>query len=366
MAYVPIDLSVDMNDADAVRRWQDNQMDNQMKYNWGQPTDPGFIPVSYDVVPTANGGVTTTPTRTSTSGSRTSGSTSGSQYDVYAAQERKRIEALEAQRKATLETTYQNSRSVIAGQSAAGARNLAEYLAARGLTNSGAAVQGEINRMGALQGNLTALEQDRNDALYGIQTERETALAQMQREVLARQEAAEAQRKAEETAAFERARQTEMDTMGRYYGDIAARINELKANGDPYGMIPYYELMRAEKLQALAEQEAAATATRSGGTRSANPPKPTEYKPLLTAAQARDALNNGIKTQSVIDAYNYWYGTNHTLQSVSGNKYVSDEAFQSLSKMTSPVDAEIFKAVVDGEITVQEANLLRFYNQYGR
>ena len=355
MAYVPIDLSVDMNDADAVRRWQDNQMDNQMKYNWGQPTDPGFIPVSYDVVPTSNGGVTTTPTRTSTntSGSRTSGSISGSQYDVYAAQERKRIEALEAQRKAALDTTYQNSRSVIAGQSATGARNLAEYLAARGLTNSGAAVQGEINRMGALQGNLTALEQDRNDALYGIQTERETALAQMQREALARQEAAEAERKAEEAAAFKMARQTEMDTMGRYYGDIAARINELKAQGDPYGMIPYYELMRAEKLQALAEQEAAATATRSTGGRTSSAPT-TAAKPLLTAAQARDAYDKGIKTQTVLDAYNYYFGTGHTT-----------ELDRLLGQRTVPSSqlALIEAYYMQGKISEQEAQAM--LNKYG-
>lgn len=36
-------------------------------------------------------------------------------------------------------------------------------------------------------------------------------------------------------------------------------------------------------------------------------------KPSLTAAQAASAIKNGEKSQSVIDAYNYWYGTNYTI-----------------------------------------------------
>lgn len=36
-------------------------------------------------------------------------------------------------------------------------------------------------------------------------------------------------------------------------------------------------------------------------------------KPSLTAAQAASAIKNGEKSQSVIDAYNYWYGTNYTV-----------------------------------------------------
>lgn len=37
-------------------------------------------------------------------------------------------------------------------------------------------------------------------------------------------------------------------------------------------------------------------------------------KPTLTAAQARDALKSGVVTQDVIDAYNYYYGTNYTVE----------------------------------------------------
>ncbi len=37
-------------------------------------------------------------------------------------------------------------------------------------------------------------------------------------------------------------------------------------------------------------------------------------KPALTAKQAATAIANGEKSQAVIDAYNYWYGTNYTAE----------------------------------------------------
>ena len=49
---------------------------------------------------------------------------------------------------------YQNQRNMASASSQQGARSFAEYLANRGLTNSGAAAQGEINRLGALQNTM--------------------------------------------------------------------------------------------------------------------------------------------------------------------------------------------------------------------
>ena len=49
---------------------------------------------------------------------------------------------------------YQNQRNIASASSQQGARSFAEYLANRGLTNSGAAAQGEINRLGALQNTM--------------------------------------------------------------------------------------------------------------------------------------------------------------------------------------------------------------------
>lgn len=44
-----------------------------------------------------------------------------------------------------------------------------------------------------------------------------------------------------------------------------------------------------------------------------NSGKVTSAKPTLTAAQAADAIKNGEVSQSVIDAYNYYYGTSYTV-----------------------------------------------------
>lgn len=49
---------------------------------------------------------------------------------------------------------YQNQRNMASASSQQGARSFAEYLANRGLTNSGASAQGEINRLGALQNTM--------------------------------------------------------------------------------------------------------------------------------------------------------------------------------------------------------------------
>ncbi len=40
----------------------------------------------------------------------------------------------------------------------------------------------------------------------------------------------------------------------------------------------------------------------------------TSAEPILTAEQAANAIKNGEKSQSVIDAYNYYYGTNYTVE----------------------------------------------------
>ena len=51
----------------------------------------------------------------------------------------------------------------------------------------------------------------------------------------------------------------------------------------------------------------------SSDTGSASTSGTAAEKPILTAAQAANAVKNGEKSQSVIDAYNYYYGTNYTV-----------------------------------------------------
>lgn len=72
----------------------------------------------------------------------------------------------------TIKPTYQNQRNMASASSQQGARNFAEYLANRGLTNSGASAQGEINRLGALQNTMGAIGTAEANAYRDIANQR--------------------------------------------------------------------------------------------------------------------------------------------------------------------------------------------------
>lgn len=61
---------------------------------------------------------------------------------------------------------------------------------------------------------------------------------------------------------------------------------------------------KLDQISATVEAEAA---------QNANTGNASTAKPTLTAAQAANAIKNGEKSQAVIDAYNYYYGTDYTV-----------------------------------------------------
>lgn len=67
-------------------------------------------------------------------------------------------------------------------------------------------------------------------------------------------------------------------------------------------------------------------------------------KPSLTAAQAASAIKNGEKSQSVIDAYNYWYGTNYTIDNPP-NLSGTDASWASDGDAGSSSDTDYEKAL---------------------
>ena len=71
-----------------------------------------------------------------------------------------------------IKPTYQNARNMTSASSQTGARSFAEYLANRGLQNSGAAAQGEINRLSALQNNLGGINTAEANAYRDIANQR--------------------------------------------------------------------------------------------------------------------------------------------------------------------------------------------------
>lgn len=71
-----------------------------------------------------------------------------------------------------IKPTYQNARNLTSASSQTGARSFGEYLANRGLANSGAAAQGEINRQSALQNNLGNINVAEANAFRDIANQR--------------------------------------------------------------------------------------------------------------------------------------------------------------------------------------------------
>ena len=342
MAGVPMDLSINMNDAEAVRRWQDTQMDNQMKYNAGIMT-PGYTPIA---IPTAGGG--TMPVGMGTggvnipSGGGSGGSTGGgSSSDLYAIQERKRIAALDAQRKSALSSlsteegkinpAFNTALSNVAGTNALQARNLAEFLSARGLTNSGAAAQGQMMSSANLMNQQGQLEQQRGDAISDIarrQTEVQSVYDQGSLQAALDRQASSLEA---QIAASERARAESIGTVGQYGQDYAAEINAIQAemargdNSRAY-LLPYLKIARQEKVAGIASSQAEQEQEEwdrwiamqrlggsGGGSGGGSSSSVTTTKPTLTAAQARSAYENGVYTDTVLDAYSFHYGVPITM-----------------------------------------------------
>lgn len=196
-----------------------------------------------------------------------------SQADLYAILEKRRLQALEQQKrnalaalkqeKAQVNPAFHTGLSNIAGQSARQARNLAEYLAQRGQTQSGIAAQGEMQMQSDLLSQQGLLEQQRINALADI-ARRESEVrgaydsgaldAAMERQYNTLQW---------QLAEQERARQEGIATVGQYYDDYAAQLNkiaQMEAMGD-YSqsyLKPYLIMARQEKIARQAEAQAKA------------------------------------------------------------------------------------------------------------
>ena len=191
--------------------------------------------------------------------------------DLFALQEKRRLQALEASRRNALSSlgaergqvnpTYNNALSNVAGQSALGARNLAEYMAQRGLTNSGASVQGEVMRQGSLQNNMTSLEADRANWMADI-GRRETLAnsAYDEGSLQASMQRGESELESR-LRMMEQQRAESIGTVGQYGQDYAAEINAIQAemargdNSRAY-LLPYLKIARQEKVAGIASSQA--------------------------------------------------------------------------------------------------------------
>ena len=72
------------------------------------------------------------------------------------------------------------------------------------------------------------------------------------------------------------------------------------------------------------------------GSSSSGASSSSSGKPSLTAAQARDAIKQGEMSQTVIDAYNYWYGTDYTLDNPPTKYQVEKSSSDKSSNSNEP------------------------------
>lgn len=150
------------------------------------------------------------------------------------AQKEKTLQAL-ADQEATIKPAYQAQRNSTAAVSAKNARSFNEYLANRGLTNSGAAVQAESNRMSTLQNNLADIDTQETNALNEIARARRNAETDYANGLATANAQIEADYFSKVLAENQRQRQIDeqlqQQALTQYSDDYQARINELLAQG---------------------------------------------------------------------------------------------------------------------------------------
>lgn len=193
------------------------------------------------------------------------------QSDLYALQEKKRIAALEAQKRSALASlktekqqinpAFNTALSNVAGQSARQARNLAEYLAQRGQTQSGIAAQSEMQRYSDLMGQHGLLEQQRANALSDIarrETQVQSAYDEGALQALLDRQIGET---AYQQQLAEQQRAESINTVGQYGQDYAAEINRIQseiARGDNSRayLLPYLQMARQDKVSGIQTAQA--------------------------------------------------------------------------------------------------------------
>lgn len=150
------------------------------------------------------------------------------------AQKDKTLQAL-AEREATVKPTFQNQRNATSAQSQRSARSFNEYLANRGLTNSGAGAQAEINRASTLQNNLAAINTAETNELNEIARARANAEADFANNLAIANSQIEADYFSKLVEENQRQRlideQLKQQAQYQYADDYQARINELLAQG---------------------------------------------------------------------------------------------------------------------------------------
>jgi len=305
--------------------------------------------------------------------------TSASQQAQEAAAEAQRLktESAVAANEAYIPKVQENTRQQLQEAYIANMKAKAQApasLAALGYTG-GAAESSLLGLDTSYQTARTGLQQSETEALSdiyantaNIQASGETALADLAstyyNNLLSAQQTALAQAQEQqnyqtqyEASQLEKEKSDYAATLGAYYQDYAAEKNKILSDGDPSNdwKATLLEAARQEKLQNISssaaasqqqqfENELALYKAQKSGTSSKSS---TADKPTLTASQALTAYNNGIRTDQVLSALNYYYGMDLTTNQKTASTIDSDA-----------YAAKVYNALLRGEITPSQASYL--------
>lgn len=153
-----------------------------------------------------------------------------------------------------IKPTYQNQRNLASASSQQGARSFSEYLANRGLTNSGASAQGEMNRQSLLQNTLGDIGVAEANAYKDIANQR-TAVENDYVAGVANANNAIAQEYYNNLLNYNQqqrqmVQQLQQQSLGQYANDYQAQINNLLSQGySPNSLeVLYLQSLRGNKM----------------------------------------------------------------------------------------------------------------------
>lgn len=259
-------------DTSGMKAAHDEAESIRAKYGYSGGTDGSkyISTTTGEPLGTGNGISSTTGEKTYSTGNGTSGTSTN--YGTYEddlkrlseAQKKNQIAQLKQARDKALanldiqeqeiKPTYQNQRNLASASSQQGARSFSEYLANRGLTNSGASAQGEMNRQSSLQNTLGNIGVAEANAYKDIANQR-TAIENDYVAGVANANNAIAQEYYNNLLNYNQqqrrmVQQLQQQALGQYANDYQAQINNLLSQGYSPNSLEVLQLqaLRGNKL----------------------------------------------------------------------------------------------------------------------
>ena len=177
-----------------------------------------------------------------------------------------------------IQKSYYNQRNQSAAQDAIARRNFDERAAASGL-NSGTAGQADLARSAAYTGELARLGAAEDAERNAVEMNRANAQAQYEQAIA----------------------QARANNQQQLAGDLYKELIRVQ------GLEREDALNAAKAASSTVRYSGGGSGSRSGGGNSGTTAEDA-YKPLLTAAQARDAVQSGVINDETMRAYEYYFG----------------------------------------------------------